>query len=101
MEYISDVVQKAAGIAQGPWTPSPVPGSVIFSVIRAIVFSIYAITTFKITAYTSADALDSISFLRVKFNSSVSIDVSCFTIDALVCPVEVETTRDSSPGGYT
>ena len=100
MAYLSDVVKEAAGRDHGPWKPSPVIGSAIFLVIMAIIFSISSILNFKVTASASAAALDYISFLRLAFNYWVSNDVSCFTFDALVCPVEVETLRESSPGGY-
>ena len=66
-----------------------------------MIFSIFDILYFKVTAFGIAEALDYLYFLRVKLNSWVSNDVVCFTFDALVCPVVVETPRDSSPGGYT
>ena len=72
----------------------------VFSVIRVIVLSISAIMNFKVTASSSDGALDSLYFLRVVFNYWVSIDVACFTFDALVCHVVVENPIDSSPGGY-
>ena len=72
----------------------------IFCVIRAIIFSIYAIMTFKVTAFASADAFDSISFLKDAFNSWVSNDVACFNFDVLVCLFAAETQRDSSSYGY-
>ena len=89
MEYLSDFVQEAAGRSQGPWTPLSVPGSVVFLVIRYIVFSVYAIMDFKVTASSSSDSLASLYFFRVAFNSWVSNDVECFISDALVCPVSV------------
>ena len=76
-------------------------GYVLFLFIRTISFSISAIISFKVTAYDSADALASLSFLRVSLNYWVSNDVGCVTFDALVCPVSVDTPRDSSPCGYT
>ena len=83
---LSDVAQEDVGISQGPWAPSPVPGSVSFLVINSIVFSISAILNFRVSASASADALDYFSFLRVEFNSWISNDVSCFIFDALVWP---------------
>ena len=77
------------------------PGSVICLFIRAVVFSISAILDFKVTASGSADAMASISFLKVSLNSWVINDVACFTFDVIVFPAAVETPIDSSPGGYT
>ena len=101
MVYLYDVVQEDAGRDQGPWTPSPVPGSEIFLVIRDIVFSISAILTCRVTNSASAAALDYISFLSVALSFWVINDVACFTFDDLVCPVAVETPRKSPPDGYT
>ena len=66
----------------------------------AIVFSISSIRTFRVTASVSADALAYLSFLRVALNYWVSDDMACFTFEALVCHVAVDTPRDSSPFGY-
>ena len=101
MAYLYYVIQEDAGRSQGPWTPLPVPVSVGFLVIRAIVFSISAILTFKVLTSDSSYALGSLYFFRLTFNYWVSIYVACFTFYVLVCPVAVETQRDSSPGDYT
>ena len=99
--YLSEVVQEDAGRAQGPWAPSPVPGSVSFWVITVIVLSISVILDFRVSASASSDALGSLSLLRVAFNYWVSNDISCFAFDALVWPVLVEALRNASPCGYT
>ena len=99
LAYLSDVFQEAAGGSQGPWSPSPVTGSVSFLVIRVILFS--TILNFRVSASSNADALDSLSFLRVALNYWVSNDVSFFTLDALVWPVVIEAPRDTSSVGYT
>ena len=82
----SGIFQEAVGRDRGPCTPSPVP-SFLFFFIRAIVLSISDILNFKVTASNSAAALDYIYFLRVALNYWVSNELSCFTFDALVCPV--------------
>ena len=69
LEYLSDVIQEAAGIDQGPWSQSPVPGSVVFKIIRSIVFSVFFIMNFRISASDNDDALAYLSFLRVALNS--------------------------------
>ena len=89
------------GRSQGPWAPSLVPGYLSFLVIRGIVFAIYFIITFKISASASADALYSISLLGVALNSWLRIDIVYLIFDALVCLVSVESPRDSYPGVYT
>ena len=71
-----------------------------FLVIRAIVFSVSAILTFKVSASTSTYVLY-FFYLGVKLNSWVSIDVACFNFDAPVCPVAVESPIYLSPGRYT
>ena len=101
IEYLSDVFQEATGRYQGPWATSPVPGSVSFLVIRAIVFSISHILNFRVSASANDDSLYYLSFLRVALNSWVSNYVACFNFNALVWPVAVEYLRDTSSGGYT
>ena len=67
--YLYDVVQEEAGRAQGPCSLFPVPGSESVLVLRAILFSISDILTFRVSASTNYDALVSISFLRVSLTS--------------------------------
>ena len=47
-------------------------GSVTFLVIKANVSFVYAIINLKVSASSSADALNSIYLLRVAFNSKAS-----------------------------
>ena len=84
LTYLSDIVQEAAGRYQEPWALSPVPVSVIFLVMRSIIFSIYVILTFLVSSSEDSDSLDSLSFLRVALNSWVSDHIDFFTFDALV-----------------
>ena len=62
MAYISDIFQEAAGRDHGPWTLLLVPGSVIILVIRAIIFSISAILTFRVSTSAGADVFYFLSF---------------------------------------
>ena len=62
LSYLSDVAQEAVDRAQGTWALSHVPGYAFFFVIRVIVFSIYAILTFTVSASDIADALASLYF---------------------------------------
>ena len=78
LAYFSDVVQEDASRAQGPWAPLPMPGYVILRVIRAIVLSISAITTFRVYASDNADALVSLSFLILALKTLVINDVGFF-----------------------
>ena len=70
-----------------------------FWFIRAIVFSVSTILTFRVSSYAIADALDSLSLLIVVLNYWEINDVACFTFDELVWPVAVEALRDLSQGG--
>ena len=62
------------GRAHGPWSPSLVPGSMLFFVIREVVLSISDILNFRVYASADADAgadanaLDYLYFLRVSLN---------------------------------
>ena len=75
------------------------PGSVIFLFVRAIVLSISAILTFRVSSSSNADTLAYIYLLSMALNYSVSTDVYCFTFYAPVWPVVVEAPRDTSSGG--
>ena len=58
LSYLSDVVHEFLGRSQVPCTLLPVPGSVSFLVIEAIVFSISDIMNFKVTVSASAGLFD-------------------------------------------